>query len=314
MKSVVIGGCGFVGRVLAEKLIGENHEVLILDKLTHEVSKEFRVDLEKIGCKVEICDASKVDELNSILPSHADFMFHFAANSDIKPKSDGGNADFYDTLGTTLALAEVLKIKKVNHLVFASSSAIYGNLIAKIKTNTHNINPLKPISNYGIAKLSSEYILENLYFSKKVSQISVFRFPNVVGRFATHGILFDFFMKRKSGSAQLEVLGNGNQNKPYLHVDDLTEEILRAIKWANPGLNFFNLSPIDTISVKEIVKLFLQITNWDVPVKYQDTDFGWVGDVPSYSFDLSDGTGLPASSKNAITKAINELKNESRFR
>jgi UDP-glucose 4-epimerase len=99
-----------------------------------------------------------------------------------------------------------------------------------------------------------------------------------------------------------------------LHVDDLTEEILRAIKWANPGLNFFNLSPIDTISVKEIVKLFLQITNWDVPVKYQDTDFGWVGDVPSYSFDLSDGSGLPASSKKAIAQAIIELHSESRFR
>src|SRR5438552_1337332 len=69
----------------------------------------------------------------------------------------------------------------------------------------------------------------------------IFRFPNVVGSRSTHGVIYDFVQKLKKTPGELEVLGDGSQEKPYFHVDDLVEAMLFIGARAVEPLNFFNI-------------------------------------------------------------------------
>ena len=317
MKIVVLGGSGFIGSILSGKLAKLKYDVTIIDKMIHESSRLFFAPkLRNMGCKVESCDINDMEHFISVLPDDSDLIVHLAANSDIKPMSNGSNRDFHDTLGTTLSLAEALKVKKTKSIFFASSSAIFGLQSENISINLHNEKPLFPISNYGTAKLASEYIVETLFHSKKIHNLSICRFPNVVGKNSTHGILFDFFMNFKEKTSSLRVLGNGYQSKPFMHVDILTDVILKDIekvKNSKSKLKHINLGPKGTISVREIVEIFLNTTKWDVPAIYGDTEEGWPGDVPSYSFDTEHKFMNLPTSRDAIERAIKDLQIDERF-
>ena len=137
-----------------------------------------------------------------------------AANSDIQKGTKNNKVDLKDTYMTTVNTLNLIKkyLKKNTKFIFSSSSAIYGN--AK-KSIVENHDPKKPVSNYGIMKLKSEKYIEN--FSKKMSlKVYIFRFPNVVGKNLTHGIIFDFINKIKINKKILNVLGNGDQQKTLL--------------------------------------------------------------------------------------------------
>ena len=137
-------------------------------------------------------------------------------------------------------------------IIFTSSSAIYGetNSIISEKTKIK-----KPISNYGLMKLKSEIFLTN--FSKKFKiKILIFRFPNVVGSNLTHGLLFDMKNKIFSKKKYIQVLGNGEQQKPYSHVSEIIDCMFFFLKKKfKKKINFFNIgSSDDGVKVKYIVE------------------------------------------------------------
>ncbi len=313
VPTIILGGAGFIGSLLAQKLQGMGKEIIVIDRFKHFDSKKFAEEIESERCQIIEADISKVEILDKVLPAECESIFHLAANSDIKPGPNFENIDFNDTLCTTLALAETLKNKVVKHVVFASSSAVFGNAGLKVSSKSHVHNSLSPISNYGLCKLMSEYILESLYYRGNIEQLSVCRFPNVVGRNVTHGILYDFFRKSQSKTNALEVLGNGYQEKPYLHVDNLIDILVEVEGEIRSELNYFNIGPKDTISVREIVNLFIELTGWIVKVSYQDSPIGWPGDVAKYSFNSDNFKTNILNSRESVQKAITELTNDKRF-
>ena len=149
-----------------------------------------------------------------------------------------------------------------------SSSVIYGNARKSI---VENHEPKKPVSNYGIMKLKSEKYIEN--FSKKMSlKVYIFRFPNVVGKNLTHGIIFDFINKIKINKKILNVLGNGNQQKPYSDVSEIIKCMIYIKKLSFKNfVNYFNIGTSDKgIKVKEIVNIFLKNLNFTITPIYQN--------------------------------------------
>ena len=110
----------------------------------------------------------------------------------------------------------------MKNIVFASSSAIYGDSAALLGEDH---GPLFPVSHYGAAKLASEAFISS-FVENYGLKAWICRFPNVVGERTTHGILHDFIKKLLKDPYRLEVLGDGNQNKPYLYVKDLVDAIL----------------------------------------------------------------------------------------
>ena len=299
---MVIGGNGFVGRNLAFSLIEEGHSVTIVDR-----NSEHHPALQSRTVVGEAQDASFLVE---VLTKHQpDVVYHLAANSDIAAGVEDASLDFGDTLMTTCALRAALQRRPVQQVVFASSSAIFG--ISESPLQEEPAHVPAPVSWYGKAKLASEYVLESLSPLQPYCEILFVRFPNVVGPLATHGVVFDFVRKLRANPSLLEVLGDGHQTKPYLHVSELLQGIEFFRDRLRPGVTRVNMGPPDLIDVKGIVAEVCDVLGVDPRVTYQDSPVGWIGDVPRYEFDSSAmeeaGFTIETSSREAVRRAAQAL-------
>jgi UDP-glucose 4-epimerase len=324
-KHVIAGGAGFIGLNLARHLLRDQQsQVVILDNHSNSHPKELKllqIEQQSTGqlksIKVDISDyqslCSIVDDIDAkeFAVDGGSTVWHLAANSDIPSGISNPAIDLRDTFMTTYNLLRLCKERGVKKFIFASSSAIYGDHgETVIKEDTA---PLMPISNYGAMKLASEAIcfaakhdfLEDLY---------VFRFPNVVGTPATHGVIYDFVKKLKRDPSQLTVLGDGTQKKSYLHVNDL----IRAMTYLSETVDFkdetpiFNLGPSqDSITVREIAECVKANTSPNAVIRYGEVSYGWKGDIPRFSYNidkaLSHGWQPKLDSRAAIELAVKQI-------
>jgi len=303
-KILVTGGAGFIGSHLCEELIKE-HGVIVIDNLSMGNNISFLMgnpNLTLINTDI----VSHYGEFRAVFKKHKfDTVFHFASNSDIS--NSDPIIDIDNTLRTTLRTLELCREFKVKELVFASSSAIYGETKDLIM---EDYGPLQPISHYGAAKLASEAFIGS--YAKNFGIKSwVFRFPNVIGGRATHGVLFDLIKKIKLNKRELVVLGDGEQNKPYIHVKELVDAILFVWKNANKQINVYNISGIGRTTVKDIAKMIVEKSGTNTKIRYTGGSVGWVGDCPQYMYHIEKlihlGWEPKTESNQAIKIAIDEI-------
>jgi UDP-glucose 4-epimerase len=236
-------------------------------------------------------------------------VWHLAANSDIPAGVTDANVDLQDTFMTTFNVLEVMKVLDIKVLAFASSSAVYGDhgdqSISEIS------GPLLPLSNYGAMKLASEAAISAAAESF-LHRAFVYRFPNVIGVPATHGVLLDFVNKLKATPDHLSVLGDGTQQKAYLHVDDLIEGMLQIQRHATEKVAVYNLGADDLgVSVRNIAEAVVASVSPGANIVYGVENRGWVGDVPKFQYRLDKlkklGWVPKLDSTHAIKRAIAEI-------
>lgn len=305
MVDLIIGGSGFVGRNLAQRLLRQGRDVIVLDRHPDPTGSFAGRFIEG--------DAQEAEFLHSLLEDLRPFdVYHLAANSDISAGVADASLDFGDTLMTTLAVRAALAQVPVARLIFASSSAIFGIVDSPIDEDSAVLPA--PVSWYGKAKLASEYVLESLAAAQPQLRILIVRFPNVVGPLATHGVVFDFVRKLRSDPSKLAVLGDGNQTKPYVHVTELINGIQYFTERSTPGTSRVNIGPSDLVSVREIAQEVCAAMDVEPAISYQDSPFGWPGDVPRYEFDTSRmrqaGFAIDTSSREAVRRAAEDLVRE----
>ena len=305
MTALIVGGSGFVGRNLARRLQSQGHDVVVLDRNADQTGSFEGRFIQG--------DAQDAEFLKTILSEvrPAD-LYHLAANSDISAGVADASLDFGDTLMTTLAVRAAVEQASVKRLVFASSSAIFGISETPLREESDQLPA--PVSWYGKAKLASEYVFESLSAAQPQLPILMVRFPNVVGPLATHGVVFDFVRKLSTDPTQLDVLGDGNQTKPYVHVAELIDGIQFFLARLAPGVTRVNIGPPDLVDVKGIVAEVCAALTVDPEVTYQDSPFGWPGDVPRYEFDTTkmrrEGFAIDTSSRQAVRRAAEDLHAE----
>jgi UDP-glucose 4-epimerase len=236
-----------------------------------------------------------------------DTVWHLAANSDIQAGARDPDADLRLTFMTTYNVLKAMQALGIGRVVFASSSAIYGEHDGPLREDS---GPLFPISNYGAMKLASEGII-SAALEQHLKQAWIFRFPNVVGGRATHGAIYDFINKLKNNPAELEVLGDGTQQKPYLHVSELIDAMLWAYERSTSRLNCFNIAPASGSStVRFIAEAVVRAATPDAKIRYTGGSRGWVGDVPRFSYSIEKiqrlGWTPKMNSDQAVELAIRE--------
>jgi UDP-glucose 4-epimerase len=236
-------------------------------------------------------------------------VWHLAANSDIPAGITDAAIDLRDTFMTTYNTLEVMKQHQIPVLAFASTSAVYGDLGDRLLDE--NIGPLFPISNYGAMKLASEALI-SASVESFLQTAYIYRFPNVIGTPATHGVLLDFIEKLKKTPDHLEVLGNGSQRKGYLHVEDLIEAMLAIQKLSHEPLNYFNIGAGDEgIYVRDIAKIVVDAVSPGAQIQYGQGDKGWVGDVPRFQYSVEKlrqlGWTPKLSSVEAVHLAVKQI-------
>ena len=310
MRALVTGGAGFIGSHLCDRLLAQGDEVWCVDNL-HLGRRRNVAHLERSNSFHFLeQDVLARDRLEALFAeAKLDAVFHLAANSDIAAGSADPELDFRLNELTTTAVLDAMRRHGVRRLFFASTSAVFGEANAVLH---EDYGPLAPISFYGASKLAAEAYISTYAHLFGLSAV-VLRFPNVVGERATHGVIYDFLRKLDKNPRELEVLGDGNQTKPYLYVADLVDAILVACERSSGPLCVYHAAGIGETSVREIAEIVLAATGRsETKIRYTGGDRGWPGDVPRFRYDISRLQALgwrpQRHSTDAVRHAVERIK------
>ncbi len=311
MNILVTGAAGFIGSHLVDALVARGHRVVGVDNLSLGTRRNLQGMQGHPGFTLIECDVSTGSFVETFDPGMPiDWVWQMAANSDIPAGVDDPEVDFKDTFLTTFRILAWMRKNNVPRLAFASTSAVYGLRDEPIEEDS---GPMLPISNYGAMKLASEACI-SAAVEAWLGRADIFRFPNVIGSRATHGALFDFIRRLRQNPDQLEVLGDGTQQKPYLHVGNLVEAMLFIADHAKDKVNYFNVGPEDNVSVRAMAEEVVARTAPGAKIIYGADNRGWVGDVPRFRYSTAKlrklGWRAQMSSAEAVKLAVSEIAAE----
>jgi len=167
-----------------------------------------------------------------------------------------------------------------------------------------------PVSMYGATKLSGENLIA-MYARCFGMKSWILRMANVVGERQTHGVIVDFIQKINNDKNRLEILGDGEQEKSYIYVNDCVDAILYVINNSREPVNLFNIGSGDTITVNEIAEISAKEMNANPKFIYTGGKTGWLGDIAFTQLSIEKlkklGWSPRHSSHQAIQKTIKTL-------
>ena len=308
MKTFVTGGAGFIGSHLVDKLIIKGNYVTVYDNLSSG-NKQFLED-HKNNDKLNFIEADLLDfkRLKKEIKGH-EVVFHIAANPFVRLGEKQTRLDLEQGPIATYNILEAMRLNNIKKIIFSSSSVVYAETPPMAIPESYG--PTLPISLYGAGKLAAEGLI-SAFCGTFGFQAWIYRFANVVGIRGTHGVIVDFIDKLKKNPKELEILGNGKQQKPYLHVFDIVSGILHGFEHSNDQLNLFNLSCDSDTTVTRIADMVVEEMGLkNVKYKFTGGKRGWAGDVPRFLLDASKINSLgwkPSyTSDEAVRKAIREI-------
>lgn len=213
-RALVVGGAGFIGSHLCCALLKKGWYVVCIDNFSLGSRGNIRELLPDKNFVLYEADAAKVDAMEVIFEKERpDYVYHLAANSDIQASASNPEIEYRNTYTTTFQILSCMRKFHIPRLFFASTSAVYGDKRESV-LDEHTPD-LAPVSYYGAAKLGSEALISAFSYMNEM-QALIFRFPNVIGPKLTHGVIFDFIYKLEKDPKCLQILGDGNQTKPYI--------------------------------------------------------------------------------------------------
>jgi UDP-glucose 4-epimerase len=273
---LVTGGLGFIGSNLVRSLSKKTKKkIIIIDNLSSgKLSNIDDIDKKKyIHYRADIKNFGSIKKIFSKhLPK---YIFHLAGHADIKENFNRPFIDEDENFLTTLNILKLMKFYNIKYIIFSSTSAVYGEIPIK-SAKENNFFPIQT-SFYGAAKLASEGYIQAYSEMYKINYI-IFRFSSITGRSYSHGHIIDFYNKLKMTPHKLNVLGNGEQIKSYLDVDDCIKAILKTSTHNKNYNNIFNIANNDSIKVKDSVRVIIDYLRLNPKINYQKKDKGWVGD------------------------------------
>ena len=274
-RTLITGGAGFIGSHLAERLLAEGDEVVVVDNLSNgrrEWIPEDAVFVER--------ELTREGALADVLTSEIDRVWHLAASKAVN--ADRPHEQFRANTEMTLTVLQAMRDRGVGELVYTSSSTVYGEAP---RPTPEDYAPLEPISVYGASKLADEGLVSTYAHSHGIT-VWNFRFANIVGPRLEGAVIPDFVEKLRADPERLTILGDGRQEKSYMHVSDCLDAMLTVVAETDRPLNTFNLGTGTTTSVTRIADIVSEELGLDPEYAYTGGERGWVGDVPKMRLSI----------------------------
>tara|TARA_B100000085_G_scaffold237023_1_gene225872 strand:- start:24 stop:911 length:888 start_codon:yes stop_codon:yes gene_type:complete len=213
IKSLVTGGCGFIGSHLVNRLIDLGHEVIVLDRVKHHnpnpKATYYLYDLSENYTKY----IHLFEGVNNV--------FHMASDVSILYCVEKPNESMANNILSTMNVLECSRIHNVDRFVFSSTSAVYGNRLFHPKYET---NQVQCLNTYSISKYSGEQLCEMYYYLYGLKTI-MFRYFNVYGegqhKTGQYAPVMSIFKKQKDDQEPLTIVEPGYQTRDFVHVSDV---------------------------------------------------------------------------------------------
>lgn len=308
-RILVTGGGGFVGSHLANRLASNKNKVMVADNFSSGERTWIENEVELTN--VDLTDSSAVNELFN---DDFDAVFHLASKKNVN--TTDSSRQFRENTGMTQNILHAARECSISNIVYTSSSTIYGEAP---QPTPEDYAPLEPISIYGASKLADEGILSTYAHSYDFS-VWNFRFANVVGTRLRGAVIPDFIEKLQSNPRKLTILGDGRQEKSYLHINDCIDGIFHAVentpksKHSSGPMYTYNLGTRTTTSVNRIADIVCDVLDVDPIYEYTGGDRGWIGDVPRMKLSIEKLSALgwepQMESDGAVRTAAKALANE----
>jgi UDP-glucose 4-epimerase len=204
-----------------------------------------------------------------------DVIFHMAAQASIRKSLVDHRGDLEHNLVGMINLLDGMVKHRVNDMVFASTSAVYGE--ATVVPTPEDYMPVQT-SLYGASKIAAESWAQAFCQFSPV-RIWSFRFANVLGERCRRGVVWEFVHKLQKDPKELEILGNGKQSKEYLYVKDCVEGMMTGWRKAPGPVQAFNLGQPTQTLVDEVADIVIEEMKLDgVKRRYTGGERGWIGD------------------------------------
>ena len=301
MKYFITGGAGFIGSNMADRLLSEpENEVVVYDNFSTG-RKEFLEDaLKNPRFTLVVGDTLDLEAMTKAMEG-CEFVFHFAANADVRMGCEHPSKDLQQNTIATFNVLEAMRANGIKKIGFSSTGSVYGEAEV-IPTPEDAPFPIQT-SLYGASKLAGEGLLA-AYAEGFGYTAYIFRFVSILGERYTHGHVFDFCKKLADDPTKLYVLGDGHQRKSYLYVKDCMEAILTVIRNAKEKVNIYNLGTDQYCEVNDSIGWISGKLGVNPELSYAGGERGWIGDNPFIYLDTKKVRSLGWEPKATIQDGV----------
>ena len=279
----ITGGSGFIGSSLADRLLSLNHRVIVFDNFSTGQRRFLESAQKSANFTLVEGDLLDLDLLTRSVKG-ADFVFHLAANADVRFGLNHPRKDLDQNTIATWNVLEAMRANGIRRVAFSSTGSVYGE--PKVFPTPEDAPFPIQTSLYAASKLAAEGMIA-AYCEGFGMQGYIFRFVSILGERYTHGHVFDFYAQLKQHPSYLDVLGNGQQRKSYLYIQDCISAMLAAIEKGQDKVNLFNLGTNEYCRVVDSIGWIAETLGVKPELRFSGGERGWVGDSPFIFLDCA---------------------------
>lgn len=287
-KVFVTGSAGFIGSSLVDRLLAEGKTVVGWDNFS--TGQRAFVEEALKNPRFSLIEGDNLDP-GALTRAMAgcDFVFHFAANADVRFGTEHPDRDLQQNTIATYNVLEAMRANGIRQLAFSSTGSTYGE--AEVIPTPENAPFPIQTSLYGASKVAGECLIQ-AYCEGFGFEGYIFRFVSILGERYTHGHVFDFYRQLLAHPDHLRVLGDGSQRKSYLYIQDCMAAMLHVIgqslaSKAKHRVEIFNLGTPEYCRVNDSIGWIVEALGLQPRLEYTGGDRGWIGDNPFIFLDTA---------------------------
>jgi len=273
MKALITGVAGFIGSTLAERLLGEGADVVGIDCFTDYYPREVKernLQAARAHQRFRFIESRVQDVDLPVLLADRTHVFHLAAQAGVR-KSWGKDFEIYtvNNIEATQVLLEACTRTKIERLVYASSSSVYGdNRPMPFREDTLP----QPLSPYGVSKLAAEQLCY-LYFANYGVPTVALRYFTVYGPRQRPDMAFHKFLRATLEGDPITLYGDGEQTRDFTYVADIASATATAATRGVPG-RVYNIGGGSRVSVNDVLQIIQRVSGRSPRVKIDETQKG----------------------------------------